>query len=50
MEAKEAFEIILKMAHGSYSKNFGPTEEERKALEIAEDYMDYWRGIEDGGR
>ena len=44
METREAFEVVLKMAHGSYSKNFGPNDNEREALEIAEDYMEYWRG------
>ena len=44
MDAKEAFEIVLEMANKSYSKSFGPTEKEKQALEIAEDYMTYWRG------
>ena len=48
MEAREAFEIVLEMANKSYSKSFGPTEQEREALEIAEDYMEYWRGVETG--
>jgi len=39
MKTREAFEIVLKMAHSSYSKNFGPDEREKVALEIAEDYV-----------
>ena len=39
MEAKEAFEIILKMAHRQ--NGFSP--EEQEAKRIAEEYMFYWQ-------
>ena len=42
MEAKEAFEIVLGMAR-EHSID-GISAKEAEALEIAEDYMEYWRG------
>ena len=39
MTNREAMEIVLEMAHKSYSKSFGPTEKESEAIHKVEGYM-----------
>ena len=41
MEAKEAFELVLLMAKTTTTAK---SEKRQEALEVAEDYMVYWRG------
>ena len=45
MDSKRAFEIVLEMARELRETSKVEREDvEMEALEIAEDYMEYWRG------
>ena len=45
MTSREAFELILLMAKTTTTAK---TKNGQEAIEIAEDYMSYWRGVETG--
>lgn len=47
MLTADALEIVLTMAHGSYSKSFGPTREQRVALEEVEVLLESYETHED---
>jgi hypothetical protein len=48
MTTAEALKIVLKMAHDSYSKEFGPTEAEQSAIDKVDELLTSFGDYEEG--